>query len=406
MANNILIIKGGITAAKGITASGIPCGIKKDGLKDLALIRPNPPALAAGVFTTNLVVSPAVTVCEENLKNSEMIHAVIVNSGNANACTGKAGYENALKMTRLTAQELNVSAESILTASTGVIGVPLPMEPIKNGMAVLIQNLSRNGGKDAAEAIMTTDLLSKEYAVEYEHEGKKITVGGMAKGSGMIQPNMATMLAFIATDVSIKKKALQAVLSEIAGTTFNRITVDGETSTNDTVLCLANGLAGNKEIPGEGRGLDSFKNALKTVCLELAKAIVRDGEGATKFLEISVVGTETDAEAEKMARKIANSLLVKTAFFGKDPNWGRILSAAGNSGVRFDPLKADLCFGELTVMKEGSPVDKVDMDSLKKVMDQKEIGVSLKVGNGDGKASVFTTDLSYEYVKINSEYTS
>jgi glutamate N-acetyltransferase/amino-acid N-acetyltransferase len=399
-------INGGITAVKGITAAGISCGIKKTGKKDLALVRSNPPAVAAGIFTTNMVVSPSVSLCKENLIKSEKTQAIIVNSGNANACTGGQGFKNAVEITGLVAQNLGVPSESILIASTGVIGVPLPMECFRKTISGLVEKLSQQGGNDAAQAIMTTDLVSKECAVEYEFGGRKITVGGMAKGSGMIQPNMATMLAFIATDILIEKKILQKVLKEAVDVSFNRITVDGETSTNDTVLCLANGLAGNDTVIGEGEGLNAFRKALEVVCLDLAKAIVRDGEGATKFIEICVTGTKTDSEAERIARRVANSMLVKTAFFGCDPNWGRILSAAGIAGVEFDPAESELFFEDVKIMEKGRPVADADKAVLKKVMERKEIRVLLRVGKGEGSASVFTTDLSYDYVKINAEYTS
>ncbi len=403
---NLKSISGGITSVPGITASGISCGIKKEGKKDLALIYSNPPAVAAGVFTTNIVVSPSVTVCRENMKKTEVTRAIVVNSGNANACTGAKGYKNAREITRLVAESSEISPESVLMASTGVIGVPLPMEPIENGLETLVKGLSDMGGCDAAEAIMTTDLVPKEYAVEYEYGGKKITVGGMAKGSGMIQPNMATMLAFIASDISISKEILQKVLREVTDLTFNRITVDGETSTNDTLLCIANGSVGNIKINTEGEELSAFKEALTQVCLNLAQAVVRDGEGATKFIEICVSGMETDVEAEQIARNIANSLLAKTAFFGEDPNWGRILSAAGSSGVTFDPKTAELHFGNVLVMKNGGSVEGVDQAALKEVMKKKDIRVLLNIGQGNGNASLFTTDLSYDYVKINGEYTT
>lgn len=402
----IKTFNGGITAVQGVTASGIPCGIKKDGKKDLALLRFDPPSVAAGVYTSNRVVSPSVLVCKENASTGKKINAVIVNSGNANACTGENGYKNAKEITRLLSNNLgNLDPESILIASTGVIGVPLPMEKIREGIPILAEKLSPEGGKDASEAILTTDLVTKEYALNYECKGTRITMGGMAKGSGMINPDMATMLAFLTTDVSIHPKTLQKTLEEVAHETFNRITVDGETSTNDTVLCLANGLAGNAEIREEGEELTAFKKALRVICLELAKKIVKDGEGATKFIEINVTGAQSEKDAARVAGKVANSLLVKTAFFGKDPNWGRILSAAGSSGAQLDPLESELAFEDITVMKGGMPVE-TDLSILKKVMDRKEIRVFLKIGKGEGGAVIYTTDLSYDYVKINSEYTS
>jgi len=406
MDDPLSFIKGGITAAPGIFASGISCGIKDRGLKDLALVQSVPPATAAGVFTSNLVASPSVLVCKENLSQSSRARAIIINSGNANAGTGEKGRKDATEVTRLLGLELGLPPESVLLASTGVIGVLLPMDRIKAGLSGLVKKLSSDGGRDAAEAIMTTDTKPKEFAVEYEHGGHKITVGGMAKGSGMIQPDMATMLAFLSTDIRITKPLLQRVLRKSVDATFNRITVDGETSTNDTALCLANGLAGNQEITEEGEALTAFRQALETVCLELAKAIVRDGEGATKFIEMTVAGAETDAGAYRIAKKIANSLLVKTAFFGQDPNWGRIISAAGSAGVPFAPTESELSLGGVRVMAGASPVPGYNRELLKEIMGGREIACLLKVGQGPGRATVFTTDLSYGYVKINAEYTS
>src|SRR3972149_3258803 len=340
-------IKGGITAVRGIKASGISCGIKKTGKKDLALIVSEVEASAAGVFTENLVKAAPVILSQKNIKKGRA-RGIIVNSGNANACTGNTGHKHAGEMVDLTAKSLGVSPEKILVASTGVIGDPLPIEKIKKGIPVLVKKLSRTGEMDAAEAIMTTDIVSKVAAVEYKYGRESIRIGGIAKSSGMIYPRLAPMLSFFTTDISISPKLLNIALKESADKSFNMITVDGDTSTNDTVLILANGLAGNKKVEDKrSKGFTMFVEALNHVTTTLSKMIVKDGEGATKFVEINVKRAKNFEDAKKIALSIANSNLVKTALFGEDPNWGRIVSAAGDSGVKFDLDKLKLSIGKV-----------------------------------------------------------
>ncbi|MFV1952072.1 MAG: bifunctional glutamate N-acetyltransferase/amino-acid acetyltransferase ArgJ [Nitrospinota bacterium] len=395
-------IQGGITSVQGIKSSGIHCGIKDMG-KDLALITSETIAEAAGVFTTNRVRSASVRLCSENLKKGKGCNGIIINSGNANACT-KDGYMNAQEMVKLAAAYLDIPFESILIASTGVIGLPLPMERLRNGIPELIRNLSTSGGMDAAEAILTTDKEPKLSAVEYETDGKAIRIGGIAKGSGMIYPRMATMLSFLVTDVSIDKDILQYALEESVKRSFNMITVDGDTSTNDTVLCLANGLAGNKRITDMDDNMVRFMEGLDYVTQDLAKKIVQDGEGATKFIEVCVKGAMTSGDAEKIAFSIANSNLVKTAFFGESPNWGRIMSAAGVSGVEFDVEKIDIYFNEEKVVKGGVGIGRNNEEGIKKTLKQRDITITIDLCMGGKRTSVWTSDLSYDYIRINADY--
>jgi len=399
-------IKGGITAVRGIRASGISCGIKKNGKKDLALIVSDVEAFAAGVFTENHVKAAPVILSQKNIKKG-MARGIIVNSGNANACTGDAGYRNAEDMAGLTAKSLGVSPDKILAASTGVIGVPMPIGKIKKGIPLAVKQLGVSGGADAAEAIMTTDTMPKVRSVEYKSGGKTIRIGGIAKGSGMIYPRLATMLSFMATDAAISPKLLKIALRESADRSFNMITVDNDTSTNDTVIILANGLAGNKIIADRGsKEFKLFLDALKSVSAALAKMIVRDGEGATKFIEINIKGANSFKDAKKIALSIANSNLVKTALFGEDPNWGRIVCAAGNSGVKFDMKKIALSIGKEKILKNGSLVKREWEKRVRKIMGRKDVAINLDIGMGDAEATVWTTDLSYEYVKINASYRS
>ena len=399
-------IKGGITAVRGIRASGISCGIKKTGKKDLALIVSEVEAFAAGVFTENRVKAAPVILSQKNIKSGKS-KGIIVNSGNANACTGKTGDRNAKEMVNLTAKSLGVSPEKILVASTGVIGDPLPIEKIKKGIPVLVKKLSRAGGMDAAEAIMTTDIVSKIAAVEYKYGRESIRIGGIAKGSGMIYPRLATMLSFITTDIAISPKLLNIALKESSDKSFNMITVDGDTSTNDTVLILANGLAGNKMITNRNsKEFTLFVDALNHVTTALSKMVVRDGEGATKFVEVNVKKAKNFDDAKKIALSIANSNLVKTALFGEDANWGRIVSAAGNSGVKFDPDKIRVSIGKVVVFKNGSGVKGDWERKVRGVMKERDITITLDLGIGHEEAKVWTTDLSYDYVKINGSYRS
>lgn len=399
-------INGGITAVKGITASGIHCGIKKDGRKDLALIVSEADASAAGVFTENHVKAAPVLLSQKNIKRG-MARAIIINSGNANACTGEIGYKHAEDMADFTAQSIGVSSNNILVASTGVIGVPLPINKIKKGIPLLVKKLSASGGLKAVEAIMTTDTTSKVSAVEYKCGGKSIRIGGIAKGSGMIYPRLATMLSFITTDIAISHGLLKIALKESVNRSFNMITVDNDTSTNDTVIILANGLAVNRPITDKrSKEFNLFLEALIYVSTALAKMVVKDGEGATKFVEINVDGAVNFEDAKKIAFSIANSNLVKTALFGEDPNWGRIICAAGNSGVRFNLGKIGLSIGKQKILEDGNLVKRDWEGKVRGILKQREIAIALNLKMGNAKASVWTTDLSHDYVSINASYRS
>lgn len=395
-------ISGGITSVKGIKASGIHCGIKKAG-RDLALIVSEPPAVAAGVFTTNRVKAAPVLLSQELIKSGKA-KGIIANSGNANACTGKEGYKASKETISSLAKVLKTPQRNILIASTGEIGKPLPLHKVKEGIPVLVKGLSENGGKNAAKAILTTDTVSKEAAVEYVYGDKPVRVGGIAKGSGMICPHMATMLAFITSDISIKADLLKRALKKSVDKSFNMITVDGDKSTNDTVFCLANGLAGNSIIDKTGKGFQLFQKALDCVMISLAKKIVEDGEGATKFIEISVAGAESISNAKKVALSIANSNLVKTAFFGESCNWGRIIAAAGYSGVDIDFSKTSLFLDGYEIIKKGVAIVDKKSSEVERIMKKKEIRVLLDLGMGKKEGTVWTTDLSYDYVKINADY--
>jgi len=335
------ILRGGITSVNGFLASGVSCGIKKDSKLDLALIFSEKVSAAAGLFTTNRFIAPPLILTKKNLRKGTG-QAVIINSGNANAATGSRGYEDAIEMGVLTARELGIDSSLVSVASTGVIGEPLPMDKIRSGIDLAVNGLKKNGGKDAARAIMTTDIFFKETAVRRMIGGKEVTVGGIAKGSGMIHPNMATMLAFIVTDAAISSTLLKNSLRKATDLSFNMITVDGETSTNDMVLCLANGMSGANEIKEGSSELNEFQSLLEYACLSLAKMIVKDGEGATKFVTITVDSARNFKDAKKIAMSVGRSLLVKTAFFGEDANWGRFMAAIGYSGVKVDEGKIDI----------------------------------------------------------------
>lgn len=398
-------LNGGVTAVPGVKAAGIHCGIKKKGL-DLALILCERDATAAGVFTSNQVQAAPVRFSRQQI-HSGKIRAIVANSGNANACTGLQGDRDARKMAEATASNLGIAAERVLVASTGVIGKRLPMKCILTATPSLVKELRRNGGKKAAEAIMTTDSWPKLSALRWESAGDSVTIGGIAKGSGMIRPQMATMLCFLATDAYARPAVLQKILRETVENSFNRITVDGDTSTNDCVFLLATGEKGDApEIAERNSFGRQFKEALLEVCLDLAKMIVRDGEGATKFLEVNVRGTPSDAEAKMVGMAIANSPLVKTALFGEDPNWGRILAAAGNAGVRFNPDRVDLSIGKFYLIRQGEPLPPSQEAKAQKLMRNRNIEVHIHLHHGSGEAVVWASDLSTEYVRINASYRS
>jgi len=386
----------------GFLAGGMACGLKKKGIKDLTLIVSEVPATAAGMFTQNQMVSPTVPISQEALKTSKTIRAIIANSGNANAFTGPQGVKDCQVVVAATAKALDIPMGEVLTASTGVISVPLAANKIEVGIPKLVKQLSPKGWADAAEGIMTTDLVSKTCAVQYGD----IVVGGISKGSGMIQPNMATMLAFLASNIRIDKRTLQKALKAAVEPTFNCITVDGETSTNDMVLLLANGQAGNPAVKAGSKAYQDFVTALTYVCKTLAFKIVEDGEGATKFVTIKVSGAKTTKQAEQIGKRLANSLLVKTALFGEDPNWGRIISAVGSAGVPIKPDKLEVVLNGTPLVKNGEHVKGVSLSALKKKMKKKEIEILIGLHQGKASAETYTCDLSYDYVRINAEYTT
>ena len=400
------IIQGGVCAAQGFKANGIHCGIRKNhSKKDLALIVSQVPAAAAAVYTTNLVKGAPLTVTKQNIANG-VAQAVICNSGNANTCNAN-GIEIAEEMCALVSRYTGVAAGDVVVASTGVIGQPLDITPIAEGMEALSAGLSVAGAADAAQAIMTTDTVAKEIAVEFTAGGKTCRMGGMAKGSGMIHPNMATMLVFITTDCAISPEMLQKALStDIAGT-FNMLSVDGDTSTNDMVTVLANGMAGNEEITAGGEDFTAFMEALNTINVNLCRAIAGDGEGATKLLECVVSGAETESVAKTVAKSVICSSLLKAAMFGADANWGRVLCAIGYSGAQVDVTKIDVSFrsakGELLVCRDGAGVP-FSEEKAKEILLEKEIEILICLGGGSFGASAWGCDLTYDYVKINGDY--
>lgn len=404
------IIEGSVTAAKGFNATGAAIGIKK-GVKDLALISSDVPAIAAACFTTNVVKATSVLRNFEIINRGIKINGIAINSGNANACTGQLGKKSNEEMAQALAKELGVEENTIITASTGVIGATFPIETVKAGIAKTAPSLgnTRADALLAAEAIMTTDTYSKEVAVEIEIGGKTVHIGGMAKGSGMIHPNMATMLGFITTDVAIEVDLLKKMLKEDVEKTYNMVSVDGDTSTNDTVVVLANGLAENPVIKTEGQDYQIFKEALHYVNERLAKNLVRDGEGATKFIEVNVKGAKTAVDAKTIAKSVVCSSLVKAAMFGEDANWGRVLCAMGYSGVKFNPEKVDIVFesakGNILLMDNGTPIV-FDEDKAAAILSEKEITVNVKISEGEAEAKAWGCDLSYDYVKINGDYRS
>jgi len=400
------IIPGGVCAAKGFTANGIHCGIRKNKTKrDVALILSQIPATAAAVYTTNLVKGAPLTVTKNHIADG-VAQAVICNSGNANTCNAD-GIKVAEKMCELTAKQLGISADDVVVASTGVIGQPLDISPIENGIEALVKGLSIENASSAAEAIMTTDTVKKEIAVEFEIAGKKCKIGGIAKGSGMIHPNMATMLVFITTDVAISAEMLQKALSSDITNTFNMVSIDGDTSTNDMVTVLANGMAENAEIVAEGEAFDTFMKALNTITVHLCRMIAADGEGATKLLECHVSGAVNEKTAKIVAKSVICSSLLKAAMFGADANWGRVLCAIGYSGASVDVNCVDVSFkslaGEILVCKDGAGVA-FSEDEAKKILLEKEIEIIVSVGDGTGEATAWGCDLTYDYVKINGDY--
>jgi len=392
---------GGITSPLGFIASGAMGAIKYE-RKDVALFYSDREASAAGVFTTNIVKAAPVLLTMEHLKDGTA-RAVVANSGNANACVGPQGLSDALAMANEAAQLLGLPTEQVLVASTGVIGQPLPMDRVLSGVRSAAAELSREGGHDAATAIMTTDTVAKEAAVTVELGGVQATIGGMAKGSGMIHPNMATMLCFVTTDAAIDPRLLQQALTTAVECTFNMITVDGDTSTNDMVLVLANGAAGNLLISAEDADYAAFAEALEAVCRKLAVAVAADGEGSTRLLEVRVQGAATQQDARLVARAVASSSLVKAAVFGKDANWGRVICAAGYSGASFNPNAVDIYVGDIQVAKNGGALPFSEERATEALSgDRAEFTINLH--NGDHEATAWGCDLTYDYVKINGSY--
>ncbi len=400
------VVEGGVCAAKGFTANGVHCGIRKNhSKKDLSLILSAVPASAAAVYTTNLVKGAPLTVTKNHIANG-YAQAVICNSGNANTCNAN-GIEIAEAMSDLVARELKIQASDVIVASTGVIGQPLSIDPIASGLPGLAAGLSREGGKAAAEGIMTTDTVMKEVAVEFSVGGKTCCLGGIAKGSGMIHPNMATMLVFLTTDCAIAPDMLQTALSGDIANTFNMISIDGDTSTNDMVTVLANGMAGNETITCEGEDFTAFMQALNTVTIALCRKIAGDGEGATKLLECKVSGAADLPTAKTVAKSVICSSLLKAAMFGADANWGRVLCAIGYSGADVDVNKVDVAFrsaaGTIEVCKNGAGVD-FSEEIAKEILLEKEIEILVGLNSGEANSTAWGCDLTYDYVKINGDY--
>ena len=394
----------GVCYPQGFTAAGVRAGIKKNGNLDVAVIYTQKEAAVAGVFTKNLVAAAPVHL-SKIVVGTGTAHAVVANAGCANACTGEQGIRDAEKMATVAADELNCRADDVIVASTGIIGANLPMDKMEAGIRDAVKNLSREGSVNAGNAIITTDTYSKSCATEVEIGGVEVRFGAIAKGSGMIRPDMATMLCFITTDADIDQKLLQTALHDATEISFNCMTVDGDMSTNDSVVVLANGAAGNKKIVERGDDYEKFFATLKNICVELAKKIAADGEGASKFLTINVTGAESFADAKKVGMSVANSPLVKTAFFGQDANPGRTICAVGYSGVKILPEKISIKFGGLTVYDKGL-VTKFDADAMKKILAAHDIIVDISLGLGESSATIYTCDLSFQYVKINADYTT
>lgn len=399
-----------LSEVPGFTFAGISAGLKGSNKPDLAVIHAEKPCDAAAAFTRNLVVAEPVKISKEQMKGG-LIQTAVINSKNANACTGKDGAEAVMKEIDRTAEVFGVDKKHVFIASTGVIGRPFPTEPVLNGISLIKKQMaSTNEASDAAaRAIMTTDTMPKGASLTYEYEGKKHHMAGIAKGSGMIHPNMGTMLSFIITDVDIESSLLKKALNQSVDRSYNMITVDGDTSTNDCVLVMANGAAGNKRIESEDDpAFAEFEKQLTEVCKKLSRTIVNDGEGITKMIEFEVRGLPTEEDCRKIIRTISTSLLVKTAFFGKDPNWGRLFAAAGRADVQFDPDLVDLSFGfeeELPLLKAGQPVP-LDEPGARKMLENRDVKVTFDFHQGEASAIGWGSDLSYEYVKINAEYTT
>jgi glutamate N-acetyltransferase/amino-acid N-acetyltransferase len=398
-------IVGGVTAPRGFRAAGVEAGIKYANRKDFALLVSDQPAAAAAVFTTNQVAAAPVQLDRAHIRGGRT-QAVAINSGCANACTGKSGLLHAHTMAQAAADALGIDKKHVLVCSTGVIGAPLPIDRIVAGAQLAARSLRRTGGSDAARAIMTTDTVDKQVALKLKIDGKDVTIGGMCKGSGMIEPNMATMLGFLTTDAAVDVRALQLALRSVADASFNRVVVDGDRSTNDTLILLANGAAGNRVLSPAHPQWRVFYDALLAVATELAKKLVLDGEGATKMVTVCVTGARTDREAQLAARAIAKSALVKTSWFGVDPNWGRVICAAGYSGAAVNDQKAQIWYGDVCAYDRGRVADAATLRKLKTVMKARAFDVTVNLNLGKGEDTIFTCDFSLDYVKINADYTT
>jgi glutamate N-acetyltransferase/amino-acid N-acetyltransferase len=407
-------ISGGVTAPRGYRAAGIVAGLKPSGLPDLALIVSEVDAIAAGVFTTSQVRAACVDYCRLRLEAKASARAILCNAGQANAATGAQGWADALESAQLLGEALNIPPESVLLASTGVIGHRIKMEALRAGIPRVVAEASETGGDAAAKAICTTDLVTKSIALETHFGDRPVRVGGMCKGSGMIHPNMATMLAFVTCDAAVSPHLWQDMLRRAADKSFNQVTVDGDTSTNDSLMALANGQSRTPAITEMGAEAEKLEAMLTAVCQHLAKAIARDGEGATCLLEVRVAGAKDDAAARQVARTIAGSSLLKSAIFGRDPNWGRIAAAAGRAGVLFDQENLRIQLGDFLLMENGQPLQ-FDRPAASAYMKKAAAGaylkedtvlISVSIGNGAGSGMAWGCDLSYDYVKINAEYTT
>ncbi|MCL1920158.1 MAG: bifunctional glutamate N-acetyltransferase/amino-acid acetyltransferase ArgJ [Kiritimatiellaeota bacterium] len=398
-------IEGGVTAAAGFRASGVAAGIKYEGRRDVALLAADKPATVAAVYTANKVAAAPVRLDRERTRSGKA-QAVVVNSGCANACTGAQGLADARETARLAAEALGIAEDLVLVCSTGVIGVHLPMGRVAEGVRLASAALSAAGGDDAAHAILTTDTVDKQFAVELEIDGQAVRIGGMCKGSGMIEPNMATMLGFVTTDAVVDAAALDEALHYATDRSFNRVVGDGDMSTNDTVILMASGAAGNRVLTMRHPQWQDFVDALTMVCVELGKKIVMDGEGATKFVTVRVKGALTAEDAQKAARAIAKSPLVKTSWFGLDPNWGRVIAAVGYSGAEVDDQWAQVYYGDICAYDKGRVTGKDALKPLQDVMRKRVFDVTVNLNLGNGEDTVYTYDFSYDYVKINAEYTT
>lgn len=405
------IIEGGVTAAKGFQAASAAAQIKYKGRTDMAMVYSEVPCVAAGTFTTNVVKAAPVKWDQDIVYNHPYAQAVICNSGIANACTGEEGYGYCKETADAAAEVLGIAADSVLVASTGVIGMQVPIDRIKNGVKMMAPVLSGTleAGTEAAKAIMTTDTVKKEVAVQVEIGGKTVTIGGMCKGSGMIHPNMCTMLGFVTTDANISKEMLQEALSEDVKDTYNMVSVDGDTSTNDTVLLLANGLAENPQIKEKGADYEIFKSALNYINTCLAKKIAGDGEGATALFEVKILGAESKEQAVTLSKSVVTSSLTKAAIYGHDANWGRILCAMGYSGAQFDPEKVDLYFeskaGKIKIIENGVSTGYSEEEATK-ILSEEAVTAIADIKMGDATATAWGCDLTYDYVKINADYRS